>query len=266
MCSMKRVHLPFLAPIGAATIAGVAMWLTRASFDVAGTTTAPVRVAMLPSLAGLLGFVALALLTAGGMATLVRSGRGFWGPAADALLPLFALSLLFLPYLPWIADWIPALRLFAGPGRMLIWVVVIGQVLWIFLPQVRRRRVLDVPVVSRSAAATLFGIVSIALSAPFVLNVHAVSSTFSDLLNSMSRLPATSPSAVALGSLGALFDQEYGIVVYAPVLLLGFVGLAGMLRERAHRPVAIALSSAVLVLIALPASQDPWWSESMMPG
>src|SRR5688500_2854619 len=193
MCSMKRVHVPLLAPVGAATIAGVALWLTRASFDVAGTTAAPVRVAMLPSLAELVGFVALALLTAGGMASLVRSGRGFWEPAADALLPLFALSLLLLPYLPWIADWIPALRVFAGPGRILIWIVVIGQVLWVFLPQLRRRRVVDLPVVSRSSAATLFGIVSIALSAPFVLNVRAAPSTFTDLLNSVSRLPATTP-------------------------------------------------------------------------
>ena len=70
---------------------------------------------MLPSLAELMGFVALALLIAAGMASLVRTSRAFWEPATDALLPLFALSLLILPYLPWIADWIPALRLFAGP-------------------------------------------------------------------------------------------------------------------------------------------------------
>ena len=63
----------------------------------------------------------------------------FWEPATDALLPLFALVLLMLPYLPWVADWIPALRLFAGPGRILMWVVVIGQVLWLFLPQLSRR-------------------------------------------------------------------------------------------------------------------------------
>ena len=69
------------------------------------------------------------------------------------------------------------------------------------------------------------------------------------------------------GSLGVLFDQEYGIVAYAPVLLLGFVGLAGMLRD------SIASTARDRVeprrhccLIALPAIVDPWWSKSMMPG
>ncbi len=165
---------PILAPLSAATIAGVALWLSRASFDVAGTTAAPVRVAMLPSLAELMGFVALALLIAAGMASLVRTSRAFWEPATDALLPLFALSLLVLPYLPWIADWIPALRLFAGPGRMLIWILVIGQVLWVFLPLLAKRSGVHAPVMSRSRAAALFGIVSVALSAPFVLNVRAL--------------------------------------------------------------------------------------------
>ena len=63
--SMKTPLDPFRT-LGAATIAGVALWLSRASFDVAGTTAAPVRVAMLPSLAELVGFVALALLIAAG--------------------------------------------------------------------------------------------------------------------------------------------------------------------------------------------------------
>jgi hypothetical protein len=263
---MKRIPFPILVPIGAATVAGVALWLSRASFDVAGSTAAPVRVAMLPSLAELLGFVALALLTAAGMASLVRTGRAFWEPATDALLPLFALSLLLIPYLPWIADWIPALRLFAGPGRMLIWILVIGQVLWVFIPLLAKRSGLHGPVMSRSKAAALFGIVSVALSAPFVLNVRAFPATFMDLFNSIRGLPSAPLAAVPAGALGVLFDQEYGIMAYAPVLLLAFVGLAGMLRARSHRRLAVVLAAASLVLIALPASVDPWWSKSMMPG
>src|SRR5688500_13644478 len=145
MYSMKKPPLSFLAPICAATIAGVALWLSRASFDVAGTTAAPIRVAMLPSLAELMGFIVLALLIAAGLASMVRTSRSFWEPATDVLLPLFALSLLILPYLPWIADWMPALRLFAGPGRLLLWIVVIGQVLWLFLPQLSQRIGLPAP-------------------------------------------------------------------------------------------------------------------------
>ena len=263
---MKKADLTFLLPIGAATTAGVALWVSRASFDVAGTTAAPVRIAMLPSLAELVGFVALALLTAAGIASLVRTGRAFWEPATEALLPLYALSLLVLPYLPWIPDWIPALRLFAGPGRMLIWIVVVGQMLWVLISLLRKRRAFYAPVIGRSKGAALFAIVSVALSAPFVLNVAAVSSTFTDLFNAIGQLRATTPSMVAIGGLGVLFDQEYGIVPYAPVLLLGFLGLAGMLRERESRRLGLALTMAAFVLIALAASADPWWSKSMMPG
>ena len=55
---MKRIPLPLIA----AVIAGVALWLSRASFDVAGTTSVPVRVAMLPSLPELAGLITLTLI------------------------------------------------------------------------------------------------------------------------------------------------------------------------------------------------------------
>ena len=263
---MRKASLTFLAPVTAAVIAGVALWLSRASFDVAGTTPAPVRVAMLPSLAELMGFVALSLLVVAGVASIVRSSRAFWEPAADALLPLFALSLLILPYLPWIADWMPALQLFAGPGRIIIWTIVVGQVLWLFLPQLSPRIGVHAPIVERSKGAALFAIVAVALSAPFVLNARAMPAAVVDLFNSVSRLPSATLSTVPAGGLGVLFDQEYGVVAYAPVLLLGFIGLAGMLRDRSRRGLAIALSAAALLLIAIPATADPWWSKSMMPG
>jgi hypothetical protein len=69
-----------------------------------------------------------------------------------------------------------------------------------------------------------------------------------------------------VGALGVLFDQEYGIVSYAPVLLLGFIGLAGMLRDSSRRRLAIGLTAASLALIVIPATVDPWWAKSMMPG
>lgn len=269
---MKNPPDPFfglpswLVAASAATIAGVALWLSRASFDVAGTTGAPIRVAMLPSLAELVGFVALALLVVAGMASLVRRRDAFWEPITDALLPLFALGLLIVPYLPWLADWVPALRLLAGPGKMLIWIVIIGQVLWIFLPQLVRQTGAHAPIVSRAAGATLFGIVAVAFSVPFVLNVRHLPMAFVDVFRTVQQLPSAAWSLLPIGTLGLLFDQEYGIFLFAPVLLLAFVGLAGMLREPSHRRVAIPLCLAAAFLIFLPATLDPWWSKSAMPG
>ncbi len=257
---------PAVTAVSASVVAGTTLWLSRASFDVAGTTAAPERVAMLPSLAELTGFVALSLLVVAGIASMIRGSRGFWEPATDVLRPLFALSLLIVPYLPWISDWIPALRLFAGPGRILIWTVVAGQVVWLLVPHFSRRLGVHTPIVGRGKGSVLFAIVAVALSAPFVLNVREVPSAIVDLVNAVRGLPPATLSTVPAGSLGVLFDQEYGIFAYAPVLLLGFIGLGGMLRDRSRRGLAIALSAAVVLLIALPATVDPWWTRSMMPG
>lgn len=250
---------PAVTAVSAATVAGVALWISRASFDVAGTTAAPIRVAMLPSAAELMGFIVMALLIAAGLAALLRSRHSreypFWGAATEALLPLFALLLLMLPYLPWLADWIPALRLLAGPARFLIWVVVVGQMLWILLPET-----------GPSKSAAIFGAASVAFSAPFVFNVSRLPTAFVDLFETVRHLPSASWSLVPTGSLGVLFDQEYGIFPFAPVLLLAPVGLAAMAREPARRRLAIGLGLAAVLLIVLPGTLDPWWSKSAMPG
>lgn len=200
---MKKAPEAFLQSIAAAATAGVALWLSRASFDVAGTTSATERVAMLPSLAELMGFIVISLLVAVGMALLVRRGKPreepFWDAVGDSLLPLFGLSLLILPYLPWLADWFPALRLLAGPGRVFVWVIVVGQVLWILLPQV-----------SPSKAASVFALASVALSTPFVLTVLHLPMAFVDLFRTVGRLPSATLSSVPRGSLGVLFDQDTG--------------------------------------------------------
>ena len=108
---------------------------------------APLRVAMLPALSELAGLTVLAILFAaaspGWYANVEADTEHapFWNQAAaNILTPLFALGVLALPYLPWVADWLPALRLLAGPGRVLVWVIVLGQVAWLFLPEFAKRR------------------------------------------------------------------------------------------------------------------------------
>src|SRR5918994_2781967 len=81
MRPMKKTPGPFM-PLAAATIAGMALWLSRASFDVAGTTAAPLRVAMLPSFAESIGLIVMTLLLATGIALVLRrrSDQTFWQP------------------------------------------------------------------------------------------------------------------------------------------------------------------------------------------
>ncbi len=258
--------------LAAGTVAGIAMWISRASFDVAGTTENPVRVAMLPSLAELLGFVVMALLICAGIASLVRAGMrstterpGFWDPVTDAFLPLFSLGLLFLPYLPWLPDRVPALRLLAGPARYVVWIVVVGQLLLLAVPPAVRRFP-GVSGVSSATSGAIFAVVAVFLCAPFVLNVRSLPASFVDLWNTIRAVPDAAVGNIGPSVLGLLFDQEYGLIAYAPVLILGFAGLAGMMRSREYHFHGVGLTVAALMLILLPATVDPWWSRTMMPG
>jgi hypothetical protein len=281
---------------------------------------------MLPSLSELAGLVILAFLFAAVIAWLVREPRSgsshapFWSPAAASILmPLFALGLLGLPYLPWVSDWIPALRLLAGPGRALVWVIVLGQVATLVglakapglaaagrfvegpfaasvaialvslgvyfwsLSRLSEAEAANWPplivaaaiaaliwvwslVVSASKAAATFAWAAVCLTAPFVLNSQALlPAAVVDLYGLIRGLRAASLRALASGGPGLLVDQEFGILVYAPVLLVGFVGLVAMGFDRSRRTLSAALIAGVLILIALAGSHDPWWSESM-PG
>jgi hypothetical protein len=314
---------PAVVASAASIVAGTALWLSRAAFDLAGTAESPERVAMLPGLSELAGLITLTFLFIAGMAWLLRVERAggdhvpFWDPVfAEILLPLFALCVLWLPYLPWVPDWIPALRIFAGPGRMIVWVIVVGQFLWLFLPELaRRRRLLAtgagfwgsiavfassvlvygwvfsrlkgtedpfwLPViaaagvaalawiwsaeVSGSKSAATFAWAAVFLSGPFVMNSGSLfTGVVADVVRAIRGLPSARLGNLVSSVPGLLFDQEFGFVAYAPVLLLAVVGVAGMTRE--HRRTAILVSAVAVTLLVLAGTLEPWWSDSVMPG
>jgi len=138
---------PARTVVGPLLVAALALWCSRSALDVAGTADAQLRVAVLaswPELAAAVvllflgaAAISLALLPAGGSTV----GRPLtWHPlVADAVRPLLALAVLLLPYLPWLPDWIPALRVLAGPIKWLLWLVVLGQVAWNVLPHLAGR-------------------------------------------------------------------------------------------------------------------------------
>jgi hypothetical protein len=114
-------------------VAGIALWFSRGVLDVfddAGRTT---RVAMLPSMAEMLGLIVLMLLIAAGVMACVRRWTRFPDARADAFLqislPLFGLLLTILPYLPWLPDAVAPIRALAGPLVRIVWIVVAGQVI-----------------------------------------------------------------------------------------------------------------------------------------
>jgi len=117
----------------------VAVWISLGQLDVVETSSGPIRIAMLPGLLQLAGSVALALL----LGVLLELRAASAKQTSDPIVPLYGLAVLVLPYLPWLGDAWPVLRVFAGPGRYLVWTIVLAQVLWAALGPGGGRRLLS---------------------------------------------------------------------------------------------------------------------------
>jgi len=138
----------------ALVITAAALWCTRGLLDiVTGSAGDVIRVAMLPP--WWLLAILVAVLGAAGVAA-IRAGAD-----PDIALPLCALGVLVLPYLPWLPDRLPVLRAAAGPARYLVWPVVFWLIacrdsfgLW------RRLRPLASPLVIFVASTIAFGTVA----------------------------------------------------------------------------------------------------------
>ena len=126
----------FLWPMLACAVTGLALYVTRGVLDQTVTAGGVVRFAMLPPWQALLGFICLAALVLVGIDHLNRP-RGTTTARRPRLrelvLPLFALIVLLLPYLPVLPDRWPALQALAGPLGAIVWLAVValqGWVLW----------------------------------------------------------------------------------------------------------------------------------------
>lgn len=125
--------------VAAGIAAGVGLWFTRAVLDVVPGPLGAMRVAMFPSWPDLVGLVCLVLLVAFlARAATVRLGRtarhGIPRPGRvppHVLLPFALVLLLGLPYLPWLPDLLPVLRVLAGPARFGVWAVALGLTAWL---------------------------------------------------------------------------------------------------------------------------------------
>jgi hypothetical protein len=65
-----------------------------------------------------------------------------------------------------------------------------------------------------------------------------------------------------LGIAGLLFDQEYGLLLHAPIYLLGFAGIVTLFRKNA---LLGAVSLVALLSVAIPGAAHPLWSGGTSP-
>jgi hypothetical protein len=123
----------FLLPALASLVLGTALWVSMGVLDQLPIDGRMTRVALLPSWPVWLGLVLVAsvLLVAvqAVIATRVRpadrEAHSFWA------LPLLALVVLVVPFLPWVADRWPVWQVLAGPLRWLVWAAVGTQLAWV---------------------------------------------------------------------------------------------------------------------------------------
>jgi hypothetical protein len=70
-------------------------------------------------------------------------------------------------------------------------------------------------------------------------------------------------ASVPAGLLGLLFDQQYGLIVYAPVFAVGLAGLVALARS--HRRVAIEWAAVALPYTVVTAMYHMWWGGFSSP-
>ena len=158
----------FSTGVAACLAAGVGLWCTRASLDVIETARGVTRIAMMPSWPDLVGGTCAILLTVSLLslaATKLAHARLAWLPVpasltSDLIVPLFLLLGLLLPFMPWLPDWIPALRALGGPLAPGMWAVVLTAIGWLVWDS--RRRTSPASPVSHGMTMLVF-VVSVAV-------------------------------------------------------------------------------------------------------
>jgi hypothetical protein len=124
----------FFWPMAACAITGLALYVTRGVLDQTVTAGGVMRFAMLPPWQALLGFTCLAglvLLTIDHLNAPKGTSTATRPQLRDLVLPMLALAVLLLPYLPVIPDRWPALQALAGPLGSIVWLCVIALQVWV---------------------------------------------------------------------------------------------------------------------------------------
>ena len=120
-------------PTVACAITGAALYVTRGVLDQTVTPAGVVRFAMLPPWQALLGFTCLAALVLVGIDHL-NAPRGTTTNRrprlGELVLPLMALAILIVPFLPVVPDRWPVFQALAGPLGAVLWLSVAGLQLW----------------------------------------------------------------------------------------------------------------------------------------
>ncbi|MCS6800324.1 MAG: hypothetical protein RMM58_08200 [Chloroflexota bacterium] len=219
--------------------------------------------------------VALALGVVGGLVAMNiflvarETGGGTWWSAAVALLlafssPLLSYSFLIFPELPAALLTVYAFRrarLPNGSARTLLTGAALGLLPWLHPRFIvlalalaawfvigRRRTAREVALLLAPAAVSAAGIV-----------LYHLWAFGSPLPNSGDHAGFGGPQHLLIGAAGLLLDQQWGLLIYAPIYLLVAAGLPALVVHR--RRDALGLLIVTLPYFLLIAAYLQWWGE-----
>ena len=237
------------------------------AYAAAGYTGAVVMMCLIAALAALAVFDLAALVAGGGAASLA------WA-AVCLTVPFVPHSWLIFPEIPgalivaWAALWLyaplPRARTWIWRGAALAvlpWLHTKFAILLAAMGAALFLRVWRTP----KAAAALVALPAISVALWFysfyrLYGVFDPQIPYGDFVRLYVRL-----ANIPRGVLGLLFDQKFGLLMYAPVYLIALAGAWMMLRRPALRAFGIALIITVVVFVASSTRMYMWWGGASAP-
>lgn len=117
----------FLRSAAFGVLCGTALWTTLGGLAPYMSAQGGTRVALLPSPGRWFVLVAIVTATVAGLSWVMPRARSTDIAARRALRPLLFTGLLTLPYLPWLVEIAPVLSVLAGPGKWIVWGIVLAE-------------------------------------------------------------------------------------------------------------------------------------------
>ena len=249
-----------LALVAAATGTLLVAWLLRLGLPASAAVFAWVAVYASPPFF-FFSFTVYPEMTAGLVvltALLILEGRREAGSLAGRMQRGFHHGLLGWVAVGAAAGWLPWLSSKYAPLAAAVLLVAVGRLWWPGRRPVALTRVWK-PMLALLAPFASSGLVWLGFFAVYWGTPWPGAPYGGD--------PQTDPSRLPVGLPGLLFDQEYGVLPYAPVYALAVIGGLAMWRsgERGPRR-AGELALMVLALLGTVGAFHIWWGGSSPPG
>jgi hypothetical protein len=167
-------------PAAAVLVSSFALYFSHGALDQVAAGNGAMRVALVPAWPVLVAFFAMSatavLWLARRSMPRTMTSLAVRQRISALILPVFGLAFLIVPYLPYLADWMPSLQMLAGPFKWVVWLTVgglLGWTLWqtriVRADWLARRTVLQAATAIGVFTAIVAGLAAVRLSGTLAL-------------------------------------------------------------------------------------------------